>query len=307
MDFNKNDKPLVSIVMPTYKRSAFLERAIDSLLKQDYEYIEIIVVDDNDPLSEYRKETEKKMLIYKNTEKVCYIKNDKNIGGALARNNGIKNSNGSFITFLDDDDIYLNDKISTQVKFMKEYGYDMSFTDLRLHNNENKLVDYREYSFIKSFDKKRLMRYHLTQHITGTPTFMFKKEYLEQIGGFSEIKMGQEFFLMLKTIESNGSIGYLPGSQVIAYLHKNERISIGKNKYQGEKVLLELKKKYFEVLTLREKIYVYFRHHAVIAVTGIRSKDYKIFLTHIFLGFVISPIDTLVEVTKFFKKAIRFS
>lgn len=296
---------LVSIIMPTYKRSIFLERAIDSLLKQDYKYIEIIVVDDNDPASDYRADTEMKMRKYKSNKKVHYIKNSENIGGALSRNNGIKKSEGYFITFLDDDDIYLKGKISTQVDFMKKNNFDMSFTDLKLHNEKNKLVDYREYSFIKSFEKNRLMRYHLTQHITGTPTFMFKKEYLEKIGGFSEIKMGQEFFLMLKTIEADGNIGYLPQSQVIAYLHENERISIGKNKYQGEKVLLKLKKKYFKVLTPREKVYVYFRHHAVIAVTGLRSKDYLMAFKHSILGIAVSPIDSLLEVNKYFKKAIK--
>lgn len=303
----ENSYPLVSIIMPTYKRAEFLERAIESLLKQDFKLIEIIVVDDNDPSSDQRMDTEKKMEKYKNTKQVRYIKNVKNVGGALARNNGIKNSTGFFITFLDDDDIYLSDKISSQVNFMMEHDYDMSFTDLKLHDNKNKLVDYREYDYIKSFDKKRLLRYHLTQHITGTPTFMFKKEYLEKIGGFSEIKMGQEFYLMLKTIEGDGKIGYLPGSNVIAYLHENERISIGKNKYQGEKVLLKLKKRYFEVLTLREKVYVYFRHHAVIAVTGLRSRDYSMFLKHTLLGFAISPIDSLLEINKYLRKSTRTS
>lgn len=298
----KNTELLISIIMPTFKRSDFLNKAIDSLLRQDYNNIEIIVVDDNHSNSQYRIQTELKMKEYKYEKRVKYIKNYENLGGALARNVGIEYSTGRYITFLDDDDMYMEDKISSQVEFMIKNNFDMSFMDLTLHNKEDELVDFREFGFVKKFDKQSLLKYHLTKHITGTPTFMYKRDYLVEIGGFSEIKMGQEFYLMLKTIEGNGKIGYLPLSKVIAYLHDNERISSGKNKYEGEKVLLKLKKKYFDVLTFREKLYVYFRHHAVIAVVGLRNKDYGIMLKHSCLGLFISPLDAILEVNNHLKK-----
>ncbi|WP_338655177.1 glycosyltransferase family 2 protein [Sporosarcina psychrophila] len=298
----KNKGILISIIMPTYKRSDFLNKSIDSLLMQDYGKIEIIVVDDNHSNSQYRVQTELKMKEYSYEKRVKYIKNVENLGGALARNVGIEHSTGEYITFLDDDDIYLKDKISSQVEFMIKNNFDMSFMDLILYNQDDELVDFREFGFVEKFDKQSLLKYHLTKHITGTPTFMYKKKYLMEIGGFSEIKMGQEFYLMLKTIEGNGKIGYLPLSKVIAYLHDSERISSGKTKYDGEKVLLKLKKRYFNVLTFREKLYVYFRHHAVIAVVGLRNKDYAIMLKHIFLGLVTSPLDAVLEVIKYLKK-----
>lgn len=298
----KKEEFLISIIMPTYKRSDFLNKAINSLLKQDYKNIEIIVVDDNQPNSQYRLQTESKMKEYDSESRVKYIKNPKNLGGALARNVGIEHAAGKYVTFLDDDDMYLTDKVSSQVEFMINNNLDMSFMNLTLHNQSDEFVDFREFGFVKSFDQKSLLKYHLTRHITGTPTFMYKREYLVEIGGFSEIKMGQEFYLMLKTIEGNGKIGYLPLSKVIAYLHDNERISSGKNKYEGEKVLLKLKKKYFKALTFREKIYVYFRHHAVIAVVGLRNKDYIIMLKHSCLGLLTSPLDAVIEINNYFKK-----
>ena len=54
----------VSVIIPTYKRSDFLQRAIDSVLNQSYDNIEIIVVDDNNPNSEYRFRTDEKMKKY---------------------------------------------------------------------------------------------------------------------------------------------------------------------------------------------------------------------------------------------------
>ncbi len=105
---------LVTIVIPTYKRPDQLKRAIDCCLSQTYSNIEIIVVDDNSPETQYRKTTEKIILLYKNNEKVKYIRHDKNRNGSAARNTGLANAAGKYITFLDDDDILHPEKLSKQ-------------------------------------------------------------------------------------------------------------------------------------------------------------------------------------------------
>jgi hypothetical protein len=66
---------------------------------------------------------------------------------------------------------------------------------------------------------------------------MYKAEKLKEIGGFEDAKMGQEFYLMLKSIENDLSIGYLDDCNVIAYRHTSGGISQGKNKINGEKTL----------------------------------------------------------------------
>lgn len=106
---------LVTVVIPTYKRPNQLKRTIDSCLSQSYSNIEIIVVDDNSPETEYRKTTEKVMHQYSNNEKVVYIKHAKNRNGSAARNTGLANANGQYITFVDDDDILYQEKLSKQV------------------------------------------------------------------------------------------------------------------------------------------------------------------------------------------------
>lgn len=111
--------------------------------------------------------------------------NDFNKGSAETRNIGINAANGEYITFLDDDDVYLPDKIKKQVEFMEVGEYDYSITDLILYNENDKEIDKRIRSYIKDMSSLSLMTYHLKYHMTGTDTMMFRKEYLTEIGGFA--------------------------------------------------------------------------------------------------------------------------
>lgn len=113
-----NNVPLVSIIMPTYKRSDMLSRAIKSVLTQTYSNIEIIVVDDNNPDTEWRKKTQGIMSEYNNNSKIKYILHPYNKNGSAARNTGIQQATGDIVTFLDDDDIYCPDKIRKQVDYL---------------------------------------------------------------------------------------------------------------------------------------------------------------------------------------------
>ena len=105
----------VTIIIPTYKRSDKIERALKSAATQTYQNIEIIVVDDNANFPDERKQTAKIVKKFQNTR---LIQNQTNLGGALSRNEGIKHASGSFIVFLDDDDEFLPEKVEKQLDFM---------------------------------------------------------------------------------------------------------------------------------------------------------------------------------------------
>lgn len=128
--------PLVSIIITTYKRSHSLTDAIKSTLNQTYSNIEVIVVDDNDPDTRYRKKTQQLMKQFENNNSVKYIQHNENKNGAAARNTGIEHSQGDYITYLDDDDQYFNDKVEQQVKFLQEnLNYDGVYCGWREGDN----------------------------------------------------------------------------------------------------------------------------------------------------------------------------
>lgn len=295
----------VSVIIPTYKRSEFLDRAISSVLNQTYSNIEVIVVDDNEPHSNFRLLTQEKMSKYATNERIIYERNERNLGGALARNQGINKATGDYITFLDDDDIYLPNKVSVQIEYMMKNNLDLTFSDVRIHTKEDKLVDYREHPYVKNCSNDELLKQHLLHHLTPTSTYMYKRDAILKVGGFDNVKVGQEFKLMLKSIEGGLTIGYIPQAHIIQYLHDGERISIGKNKIQGEKELYQFKKGYFKILNTDQKSYIKFRHHAVMMVVGMRSKKYKILLKHFFLAVITSPKYSLVENFSHIKKLYK--
>lgn len=97
----------VSVIIPTYHRSQVIQRAVDSVLSQTIKDIEVIVVDDNGKGTPEGVATEIAMMKYKDNEKVVYVQHEENLNGATARNTGIKVAKGKYVSFLDDDDIYL--------------------------------------------------------------------------------------------------------------------------------------------------------------------------------------------------------
>lgn len=289
----------VSVIVPTYKRSPdFLEIAVESLLNQTYKNIEIIIIDDS-PDDYIERENIKLYAENLEDDRVIYRQNEKNLGGSLARNRGIEMSTGDYITFLDDDDMYKPDKIKAQVDFMEKHDYDMSFANMLIKNTSGAVIDVRDYHDIESLDNDYMLKYHILHHATGTPTYMYKRQALFSIGLFDDAIMGQEFYLMLKTIEAGLKIGYLNRYDVIVFRHAEEAISTGPNKIKGEKILYERKKEYFHKFSNKEIRFIKMRHYAVMAIAHKRNSKTLGFFLYALRSFIASPISLTKEAIKY--------
>ncbi|MBQ4085081.1 MAG: glycosyltransferase family 2 protein [Clostridia bacterium] len=280
----------VSVVIPTYKRSEFLLRALESVLGQTWTDIEAVIVDDNGEGSEYRAATQKSLdAHYGSDPRVKRVLNAKNMGGALARNEGIKAASGEYITFLDDDDIFLPNKVQVQVEAMMANGWEMSFMDCDIHNQDGVLVDQRRHPVDTHPKNEDLLIRHLVDPLTPTDTYMYRAEALRRIGMFDDVLTAQEYLLMLKSINSGLKIGYIKQSLVVQYIHDGERMSFGKNKVTGELYLLSVKKKYFHLLTGKQRRFIVCRHHAVLFFACLKRREYASALKHMVLAGLTSP------------------
>lgn len=103
--------PLVSVVIPTYGRPEYLRRAVKSVVEQEYERLELVVVDDCSPTPARESLSE---LALEDLQ-VNIVRHDQNQGANVARNNGIRESSGAYVGFLDDDDIWEPTKVRKQV------------------------------------------------------------------------------------------------------------------------------------------------------------------------------------------------
>src|SRR5512147_1790624 len=110
---------MVSVVITTFNRRAFLKPAVLSVLKQEYRDIEVIVIDDGSTDNSFQ---ELKDL------PVRYIYKE-NGGISSARNRGIAETAGEYVAFLDVDDLWKKKKLSIQMNRMLSEGYDISYTD----------------------------------------------------------------------------------------------------------------------------------------------------------------------------------
>ena len=264
----------ITVITPTYNRAEYLGKAIESVMAQTLEDFELIVVDDNRTDSEARKATEQVMKKYTDS-RIRYIQNPRNIGGAASRNVGISEAKGEYIAFLDDDDMYLPDRLETQYEQMAANNWDVSVMDGATYNYETgeKLTE-RHQRLKNGMTKDELIRVHLLYHISGTNTFMYKTDFLRKIGGFEDVPSCQEYMLMQKTLDANPRFGYVPEIHIKNFQHPGEQISTGPKKLAGQKLLFESKKKHFDLLTPAERRQVTCRHFGVLFFVHLKMHHY---------------------------------
>jgi glycosyltransferase involved in cell wall biosynthesis len=126
---------LVSIIVPTYDRSELLRSTLDSLMSQIYSNFEIIVVDDGSP-------DDKTKILCESYSKVKYLRIKNSGGPARPRNEGIRLAGGDFIAFVDDDDIWLENKLSKQISILESQPEtDLVHHCCQLISEEGELLD----------------------------------------------------------------------------------------------------------------------------------------------------------------------
>lgn len=206
--------PLISTIIPVYNCEKYLSSAIDSVLGQTYPNIEIIVV--NDGSTDRSSEVAHK---YGNRIKYIYQENS---GIGAARNKGINNARGEFLSFLDADDLWVNEKISIQ--------YDILMSD------ESPDV---VYGHVKQFLSPEIE--HEIKHKYRCPeqsmpgrlasTMLISKEKFLSVGLFTQTKsVGVDLDWYLRATESDLKINMLEDILLKRRIHTSNIGILQKNK-----------------------------------------------------------------------------
>jgi glycosyltransferase involved in cell wall biosynthesis len=213
-------KPTVSVIVPTYNGEKYLEEALVSVFAQTYNNYELIVVDDGSSTSGVAD------ICGKYRDKLRYIRQDNN-GQASARNNGIMQCHGEYVAFLDDDDIWLPDKLQKQVSCYARLRDEKINAGLVYTGHQFIDEDYRVISNVLYKSAGNNYRKLLFIDFIGTPSsVMVPRFVLDDVGLFDKTICNTEDYDMWLRIGKKYEI-YSVNEILIRY--RNVRNSVSKN------------------------------------------------------------------------------
>lgn len=234
-----SEKPLVSIIVLTYNSSRFIKATLDSIKKQKYPNIELIVSDDSSIdetgaiVEDWLKENGN---IFKRT---LLLRSYSNRGTSANYNHGIINSHGEYIKVLDGDDLLSSpDAIGCFVSTMKENNWDICISDVEVFSDED--VDlsmfkdlYKTYFNSVSENYEQQKKQIILNHLLPDPGLFMRRSLYDRVGGFDErYVLLEEWPFFLYVLEAGIQIQALPEKLVSYRITKSSISHSGKSKAQ---------------------------------------------------------------------------
>ncbi|MEO9571687.1 MAG: glycosyltransferase family 2 protein [Polaribacter sp.] len=210
---------LVSIITPNYNSEKFISQTINSVLNQTYKNWEMIIVDDLSTDSSIK--IINSFCIKDSRIKLFQLK--ENSGAAIARNKAISLAKGSFIAFLDSDDLWFSKKLEVQLSFMITNNYSLTYTSYEIIN-ENGVSNGKKIHCKARLDYHRM----LYSNEIGCLTAIYDKEILGKVF-MPEIRKRQDYGLWLSVLKS---VNYAYGLPEVLAKYRDRRESISNNKLE---------------------------------------------------------------------------
>lgn len=191
---------MISIIIPAYNAGATIKRAVDSVLKQNFEDWELILVDNNSLddtyviMSYYKKQFPHKIKLAQEIKR----------GAPAARNRGLMLAKGEWIQFLDSDDELPNDKLERQLKIAQQENAEI------IVSNYVKLTTIGKFTFKKNIKPINDVWVGLIRTRLGiTSSNLWKKESILKVGGWDEsLKSTQEYDLLFRLLMNKVKITF---------------------------------------------------------------------------------------------------
>lgn len=260
----------VSVVIPTYRRSKFIKRAIDSVIQQENIETEIIVVDDNGRGSKYQIENEEVLSEYINSKRIIYIPHEINKNGSAARNTGIKKASGDFISFLDDDDWFEPSKLHEQILLMEEEKTDACLCEFaRIYKND---VVPTSMPYFDDSWKKRLLAFNIDT--CAGSCLIIRKGLIDKVGLFDTSFIRHQDLEFLYRISKYTNISIVKKSNVNIFMHvENMRIKSAKNLETYRLHFITTFKDDISNMGVSDRIFIMDKHFKEIAKAYLKNKD----------------------------------
>ena len=193
-----NHQPLVSAILPVYNGERYLSETLESLLRQTYPALEVIAIDDGSRdrspaiLDGYGQKFGGRL-------RIIHIPNS---GVSNARNAGVEKARGSYIAFIDQDDLWTPDKVARQVDALTRSHSRISFTNMAIIDKEGHI----RLSRVRRFpgrDELNWFERILFDPLVGISSVILERSLFLESGGFSaELKLAEDYDLLLRILHT---------------------------------------------------------------------------------------------------------
>lgn len=206
-NFLKKEKPLLSVVIPSYNHEKFIGKAIDSVLGQTYSNLELIIIDDGS------KDSSIEIIKSYTDERITFVAQE-NAGAHNAINKGLEIAKGEYLAILNSDDIFDKKRFEIMIKEMekhKEVGFSCTYIQV-IDSDGNKLgvkegwknmepwqIENPDKSFKTSDDFK--LNLLMSNFPSTTSNFLFTRELYEKIGGMRNLRFAHDWDFALRAAE----------------------------------------------------------------------------------------------------------
>ena len=233
----------VSVIIPVYNNAKYLKECLDSVVKQTYKNLEIIIIDDKS------SDNSLEVISQFDDKRIKLIKLRKNSGAAIARNKGVEIASGDYICYVDSDDIWAQDKIKKQVNFMKQNDYTFIYSDYAYLNNGT----VKRVCVPKSIDYKGALK----NTTIFTSTVMLNMKHLDKKDIYMpNVRKGQDAATWWNIL-GTGVRAYAI-NEVLAFYRTGNKASLSHNKLKALKRTWNIYKT--QDLSLPKRMY-YFSHY----------------------------------------------
>lgn len=213
----------VSVVLPTFRRPAFLARAIASVQLQTLTDWELLVIDDNDADTDDRLATERTMERYAGEPRIRYVRHARNSGGAAARNTGICSARAPWIAFLDDDDEWHPGKLARQLAALRASEDTVALVYCRVLQRHTATGAERPW---RTDGRSHTARDLLIRNNIGTTScVMCRADALREVGMFDETLRSRQDVDLYIRLADRYPFAFVDATLVTMNLHGHGRIT----------------------------------------------------------------------------------
>lgn len=250
---------LISVIIPSFNRANTIKACVDSVLKQTYRNIEVIVVDD--------ASTDNTVEVLKSIvdDRFRYYGYKTNMGACYARNYGVSNAVGKYITFQDSDDIWLPEKLEKEINYLKDNNFDFVFCGMNRVSADGKTSYHPPYEFSEVSESLQQL---LVENAISTQTMIMKSEVTKTIHFDETFKRFQDWDFALQVAIHKYKIGYLALPLVNSEVQPNSISANGAIGEAYEHLFEKYKNLYINCPHALSTIYMY-------QARGYRGKDYS--------------------------------